>query len=586
MFNKYYQDELSFLREMGREFAKRDPEAAPFLAERGSDPDVERLLEGFAFLSGRIRQKLDDEIPEITHALMEMLWPHYLRPIPSMAILQFEQLPQALKEPHTVPRGTAVDSVPVDGTACRFRTVYDVNLHPLILEGVELSTRTPPSLRLRFHLPEGMQLAKVSIPSVRLYLQGDPNVTRSLYLCLRRFVEGIVVRPRGGEGGKEIRLAPDAVRPVGFGSNEALLPVPHTTFEGFRLIQEYFAFPAKFLFLELTQLDRLAELGTSGAFDVTFKLRRLPGDMPDLSAAAILLNCTPIVNLFENDADPVRVDRTRTEYRIRPAGGNPLHHEIHSVDRVVGLVTGRATPREYQPFFRFAHSLSSAGDDEAFYRTRLESSVTGAGTDMWITFVTREGEDLSGLPDVETVSLDLLCTNRNLPSKLRLGDVKASTPSSPVFARFRNVTTCTPSVPPPLGKSIHWRLLSHLAINYRSLATVEGLRAALELYHFGALVDRQAEQSLRQIRSGIRSVQTEPTTRILEGLPVRGVAVRIEMDEDDFAGEGDLYLLATLLDEFFALHVTLNSFSQLSVKGLKHGEEYSWPPRLGGKTIL
>ena len=164
MFNKYYQDELSFLREMGREFSRTYPEAAPLLAEAGSDPDVERLLEGFAFLAGRIREKIEDEFPEITQALMELLWPHYLRPVPSMAILQFEPLPQAAKEAHVVPRGTLVDSVPVDGTAVRFRTTQDVCMHPVVLDGVELRTEAPPHLRIRFRLPGTGEEVELTAP--------------------------------------------------------------------------------------------------------------------------------------------------------------------------------------------------------------------------------------------------------------------------------------------------------------------------------------------------------------------------------------------------------------------------------------
>ncbi|HVR72674.1 MAG TPA: type VI secretion system baseplate subunit TssF, partial [Planctomycetota bacterium] len=256
MFNKYYQDELSFLREMGAEFSKLHDKAAPFLGREGTDPDVERLLEGFAFLTGRIRQKLEDELPEVTHALMDLLWPHYLRPIPSMAILQFEALPQAAKEAHRVPRGPEVDSIPVDGTSCRFQTVYEVSMEPLFLERIEMKVSKPPLLRLNFRVPDGVSLQKVQIPSLRFHLQGEPAVTTALYLCLTRNVERVVLRAEGG-GDKSVTLGPEAVRPAGFHPQQALLPAPPISFEGFRLFQEYFAFVTKFLFVDLTGLERL-----------------------------------------------------------------------------------------------------------------------------------------------------------------------------------------------------------------------------------------------------------------------------------------------------------------------------------------
>jgi type VI secretion system protein ImpG len=186
---------------------------------------------------------------------------------------------------------------------------------------------------------------------------------------------------------------------------------------------------------------------------------------------------------------------------------------------------------------------------------------------------------------VEVVSIELLCTNRLLPSKLRVGDISVPTSSSPVFAKFRNITKPLPPVPPPLGSDIYWRLLSHLAMGYRSLGNTDTLRAALGLYGFRARVDRQAETALKQVLDGIKGVSTEPATRLFRGAPVRGVEVRIDMDEDSFSGEGDMFLLSTVLNELFALHVGMNAFTQLTVNGLKHGESYRWPPRMGERTI-
>ena len=586
MFNKYYQDELAFLRELGREFSQAHPEAAPFLSERGADPDVERMLEGFAFLTGRVRQKLDDEIPEFTHALMEMIWPHYLRPLPAMTIVQFEPLPQAAKESRVVARGVDLDSQPIDGTACRFRTAYDVAMHPVIQEGAELRLESPSHLRLKFRMQEGVQPKKAAIPSLRLYFHGEPTVTRALYLCLTHQLKRVLIKAtEGGPSGKVIALPADVVKPVGFSPEQALLPTPPTTFDGYRLLLEYFTFPSKFLFLDVTGLQKLAELGEARAFDITFELKRLPEQMPALGTAGVLLNCTPAVNLFKHDADPIRLDPARSEYRIRPSGASPEHYEIYAATKVTGLIKGTAKPREYRPFFGFSHSLSPTGDDVAFHRTRVDRSVATEGTETFISFVGRSGEPAAVL-DVETATFELLCTNRQLPTKLRMGDVNVQTSTSPVFARFKNITKVAPAVPPPLGGEIYWRLLSHLTLNYLSLARVESLRGVLSLYNFRAMVDRQAEQGHRLLLDGIKRVSATPTTRLVQGRPVRGVALELDLEEDNFAGEGDMYLFSTLLNEFFTLYVTLNSFSQLTVKGLKYGEVYAWPPRIGGRTTL
>jgi type VI secretion system protein ImpG len=584
VFNKYYQDELSFLREMGREFSQSHPDAAPYLAEAGADPDVERLLEGFAFLSGRIRQKLDDAFPEITHSLMQLLWPHYLRPIPAMTVVQFEALPQAAKEPHDIPRGAELESMPVDGTPCHFRTVYDVRLEPLVLDGVEFRSETPPQLKLKFRLSEGVLLKKTPISKLRLFLQGEPVVTRALYLCLQARLKKITLRAGDGpSAGKTIEIPSSALQPGGFKPEEGIFPMPLTSFEGYRLLLEYFAFPTKFLFLDLTGLEALAGLGEFRTFEAIFEMDRLPGSMPPLGAAGILLNCTPAVNLFKRDADPIRVENERTEYKLWPSGGGPAHFEVYTVDAVIGLVKGTAKRREYKPFLGFAHSLSKDADDTAYYQTRLESSVAEEGTETFISFAAGGIETLA---DIETLTIDLTCTNRQLPGKLKIGDIKVPTASSPSFARFKNITKIMPSVPPPLGTDAFWRLLSHLTVNYTSLARAESLRSVIGLYNFRAMVDRQAEQANRLLLEAIQRVEAKPTLHLFRGEPVRGMAVTVEVNEDGFSGEGDVYLFGSLLREFFSLYASLNSFTQLTVRGTKYGEVYTWRPKAGGRITL
>src|SRR6185436_8269068 len=481
VFNKYYQDELAYLRELGQEFAKANPEGAHFIAEAGGDPDVERLLEGFSFLTARIRQKLDDELPELTHSLIEMFWPHYLRAIPSMTIQQFEALPQAAKEVRSVPRGTEMQSVPVDGTPCRYRTAFDVTLLPMSIEAVALRTETPPSLRLKFKMAEGVQLSKLALPAIRLHLAGDAAASRSLYLCLRRYLKRITVQAAGG---KPVELSKATIRPVGFGPEELLLPFPGNSYTGFRLLQEYFAFPSKFMFVDVTGLDGLQSLGAASSFELIFELSRLPDEMPPVTAANVLLHCSPAVNLFAHEADPIRLDQTRTEYKIRPSGDNSQHYEIFTLDKVGGVVKGVGKSREYRPLFRFTRP---PGGDALFYRARLQPSVTDDGNDVFITPLPSDATGV--MPDIEVLSLELTCTNRGLPGKLKLGDVSVPTSQSPTFVRFKNVTRPTGAVPPPLGSDLHWRLLSHLALNSLSLIDLDTLRTLLGLYNFRARVD-------------------------------------------------------------------------------------------------
>jgi type VI secretion system protein ImpG len=575
VFSKYYQDELQFLRELGQEFAQAHPAAAHYLAGPSRDPDVERLLEGFAFLAARVREKLDDEFPELTHGLMTLLWPHYLRPVPSMAILEMAPVLQALRQSQVVPRGAEVHSVPVEGTPCRFRTCFEAVLNPLSLEQVSLESFAGPSrLKLGFKIWNQAKPDTLRLGRLRLYLHGDPAVSYALYLHLTHHVESARVSVGVAEGEP---WRPVVIEPAGFGDEEGLIPYPPASFPGYRHLQEYFALPQKFLFLDLIGVDAVAALNAVDRFQVEVRFdRQLPPTLRP-TREEFRLYCTPIVNVFPHDGDPIRIDRTQTEYRVRPSGRDPFHYEVYTVDRVVAYAAGTAEEREIPDFFSFSHGMSRR--DRHYYFARLRTSVVDERLDTYVSFVDPRGETVP--PDAETVSFQLTCTNRRLAEALRVGDVQVPTESSPSFVNFRNLTVPTPSVTPPLGGDLHWRLISHLSLNYLSLVDADALRGILELYNFQALRDPRAQRANQLRLEGIQEVRSHPAEALAHGCLVRGTAVTVDVLEDRFADEGDLFLFATILNEFLALNATLNSFIQLTVRGLQRGEVYTWPRRIG-----
>ena len=577
-FNKYYLEELAYLRETGAEFARAHPDAAHFLGEAGGDPDVERLLEGFAFLTGRLRQKLDDEFPELLHDLVEIFWPHYLRPLPSATILQFEALPQAARETRTVPRGSEVQSVPVDGTACRFRTTADTVLQPFSLESVQMQATAPARLRLRFKLAEGVSLRKTPPASIRLHLAGDPPVARALYLVLLRHVAR--VSAQAGDA-PPVVLGEASVRAGGFDPGEALLPYSAVSYPGYRLLHEYFAFPSKFMFVDVAGLRGLAALGDAGTFDLVLELARVPDDMPPVGPANLLLHCAPAVNLFAHDGEPIRLNHERVEYPVLPSGGRVQHYEVYSVDRVAGVLRASGRTQEYRPLHRFARP---GGEDALFYRRRMAKALMD---DRLEIFLQPLPPDVPGsMPEVEVISTELTCSNGPLAGRLKVGDVSQPASGSPAFARFRNLVKPTAPVAPPLGMPLYWKLLSHLSLNYMSLVDVEALRDVLSLYHFRARVDRQAENARRQMLEALVRVTAAPSTRLVGGAPVRGIAMELEIDEDRFGGEGETYLFGTIFNEFLSQYVTLNAFSRLTVRALKRGEIHEWPLHPGVRNTI
>lgn len=585
MYNTYYQEELGFLREMGREFAQAHPAVAHMLETAGADPDVERLLEGVAFLTGRVRQKLDDEIPELFQSLMSLLWPHYLRPIPSTSILQFQPMVEQLSGVINVEAGAEIESIPVEGTPCRFKTCYDVDLAPLKLADatLDLPMAKDPAIRLTLKAAGKMSIGQMDLKRLRFFLGDELVRAATLYLYLMRYGKHVVLRNPGAN--RQITIAADTIRPGGFSPKENILPYPDHSFVGYRLLQEYFTCPAKFYFVEFTGLERAALLECDDTLEISVPLSRRPEDEFRVTADSLRLFCTPIVNLFAHSADGIRVDHTKTQYRVRPStsGAPPEHYEIYQIDKVIGLVQGEATRRRYKPLHTFEH-IGQDAQDAIYYQLKLVDAVVGEGTDTYLSFVTADQRNV--VPPTETISVDVTCSNRNLASRLKVGDVSVATTSSPEFARFRNITPVTRSLRPPLGRGLHWRLISHLSLNYLSLNRVEALRGILELYNYQAMYDRQAARENILRLEGLVSLEAKTVERLIGGAPVRGSSIQLEMNEENFAGEGDMYVFATVLNEFFALYASLNAMTELHVRGSKYGEVYDWPARLGQQAII
>ncbi len=586
MFNKYYQDELTYLRQLGEEFARAYPRLAPMLAESGADPDVERLLEGFAFLAGRIRQKLDGDLPELVHNFVGLLWPHYLRPLPSATVLEFDPSGGALQETQIIPRGTTVESVPVDGTRCQFKTTSQLSVYPFVLKEIFLETPATgaPFLKLGFQVGK-TDLSKIKLKELSLFLAGEPQISYGLYLLLCNYLKRVTFRSIvGTKTGREASFGPEVLKPGGFGEDQSLIPYPSHSFDGYRLLQEYFTISEKFLFVELPDISPLGRLDIKDRFEIIFEFNRRPDDALRVKTGALRLYCSPAVNLFQHQATPIKVEGEKTEYRLRPEGANPEHFEIFSVDKVRGWTAGTVEENEYLPFFSYRHSLGLENRRTEYYQTTLRPAVVGGGTETYVSFVADDQSLL--VPSTRTVAVELTCSNRNLAEKLKPGDLNSPTAASPAYASFQNITRITSSVPPPLEGGMLWRLVSHLSLNYLSLLNIENLRAVLGLYNFAALFDRQAARANELRLGAIGSLRSGPQHLFSKGNVFRGTKIEMEMAESGFAAEGEMYLFASILNRFFGLYASLNSFSCLEVKGIERGEIYRWRPVSGSQILL
>lgn len=594
-FNHYYQSELTALRQLGKRFSERSPALAPFLGQAGRDPDVERLLEGFAFLTGRLRQKLDDELPELTHSLMHLLWPNYMRPLPAFSMLQFDPV----KRPGPalmVPRDTPVESKPIQGVTCRFRTAYATEVLPLALNALEYSVKGGGALlNLRLAMTADGHLGELNLKQLRLHLCGERYISQMLYLSLLRHLDDIQLVALDGEGKpftdaldvplSALRLDPAQLHPVGFAEDQALIPYPLNTFRGYRYLQEYFAFQEKFLFVDLLGLDALKRLPEdllkqARGFELRFDIRKAGVQRIRPSLDNVRLYCTPVANLFEHDAIPVRLDGKQDQYLLRPSELDSNQCGVFSVDRVTGWKPGGMGYEEYVPFESFEHDPSfDVPLARPHYSVRQQPSMLGDGLETYLSFGLRK------LDQHETLSIELTCTNQNLPRQLGLGDICLPSENTPEFLTFRNISAVTPSYAPPLHRDFLWKLISNMSLNYLSLANVEALKVILETYDLPRYYDQHAEKVSKRLLGGLKGIGHEHVDRLHRGLPVRGVRTELEMDPDGYLGEGDLFLFASVLNEFFALYASLNSYHELRVRSTQ-GEVYQWTPRMGQQPLL
>ena len=504
MFNRYFQDEIANLRELGAEFSKAHPAVAPMLSGRSADPDVERLLEGVAFLTALLREKLDDEFPELIHELVQLIWPHYLRPIPAASIVAFTPKP-TLQQTMTIPAGVQVASVPVEGTPCLFQTCYPVTIYPLeILEAAYIETAgQPPAISLTLEL-HNTSLKDWNPDSLRLYFSGETTPAPDLFMLLRQYLREIVIQPLDG-GGEAAMLTPDNLKSVGYSDDECLLPYPGNSFPGYRILQEYFILPEKYLFLDLKGWGRWQNRGEGNRFEISFVFDQLPFVPSNIRKGDFVLGAAPVINIFPYDADPIRLDHRQTEYRVRPSGANDDHFQVYSVEKVIGFAQGSARETVYAPFEIFTP------DPEAnpVFHTRVKTSPVRSGFDMFLSAVYPPGTNPTVLV---TLSIQLQCTNGYLPEGIRVGDICIPTGSTPEYVEFKNLRPPTSNILPPLGTNLLWRLLSHLSLNYTSLATAENLRAILDLYNFEANRDRPAFLANQKRINGIEKVISSPPT--------------------------------------------------------------------------
>jgi len=621
----YYERELTYIRQMGAEWARKYPKLAGRLLmepDRCEDPHVERLLEGFALLAARVHLKINDDFPEISSALLECLFPHYVRPVPSMTVVEFQLDPEQgkLSTGLRIPAGSSLQSGRFNGTACKFRTAYDSHIWPLQVKAAAFrsgegmfqpsSTATATTaLRVKLECLPDVVLRNLELESLRFYLSGESNVVGSLYELLFNNCIAITAQDTEKPATKPIVLFDSSLggasplRAVGFGEDEGVLPYSGRSFLGFRLLQEYFTFPEKFYFVDLHSLNLLRAHGFGSGCELTFLFSRF--ERPErhqmlelgVSQNTVKLGCTPAINLFSQTAEPIRANGSKFEYPVIADLRRQSTMEIYSIDDVTAQDARTRSLVQFWPFYALRHELAHTDATKFWHAVRRGSELhEDASTELFLSVV-----DLAGQPsplDATAITVKCTCTNGNLPSKLPIAAQNESQRerseggdfSLEGYSAVKNVFALrrpTPTYRPPLGKASLWQLISHLSLNYLSLVEngKDGLQEILRLYNFSdSLHLRNQINSITSIRS--RRHYALVTSNEGGASFARGTHVEMDFDEVQFAGEG-VFLFCSVLEHFLGHYVSVNSFSQLTASSKQRKEAIrEWRPRSGNQILM
>lgn len=578
--DSFFRNELHYLHEQSKDFVDEYPQVSYFLSERSTDPDVNRTLDAFAWLSSRLHAKAGSEYPQLTSGLMNMLWPNYLQPTPSITMIEFHN---DTHQQHCVVAGSEVlsrtsDYMPI---ACTFRIARNTWISPFTVSAIHQDKRpNTKSLLIDFSAAQAVNLQSAELNKLRLYCGDDPFASYSLYLWLANYFERAVLVIDG----EEYPLADNSLTPVGFKEQESILSYPGNTFSGYRLLQEYFCFPDGFLFFDINGFPQLIDGRSAQQFSLRLEFNRaLPVTMK-LHKNALKTNCSPAINLFYHDCEPVLLNGFKTQYPLVIDYKNPDSYELFAIDTVTSGYhdnknsgdESSASPRTYYLFDSFQHQF--AHDQQAttrYYHINRVQQKHSDAISYSMSFV--RGDEAQCCGKEEVISVRALCTNGDEAQNLTPGDICIPTSAIPAGIRLSNISHPSKAMRPILDGSQHWTTISTLSLNYLSLLNKDALAQILQNYNFTALYSRRAEQTLSKILNSIERFETRNARQQYRGHPIQGHESTIHMSPAAFNSHGELYLFGGVLAHFYSSYATVNSFHILNVVNLSTQEVYRWP---------
>ncbi len=618
---RYYNQELAHVREMGAEFAVQFPKIAARLGIDGievADPYVERLLEGFAFLAGRVQLKLDAEFPRFTQRMLEIIYPQYLAPTPSMLIAQFKPdlSDSNLVRGFTIPRGSSMRSLLGKGdlTACEFRTAHELRLFPLEVAAASYFSFAPDlplpqlpggnrikgGLRIRLRLGGDLGFSQIDLANLPVFLSGSDEIAYKLHELALGACVGMLVLPTQRPQPWYEFIDPRNVTSIGFDDEQALLPVALRGFQGYRLVHEYFAFPQRYLFLDLQGLAKGLRRCEGKEVEIVLLFSRGDASLQSVvDAGNVSLFCTPAINLFSKRVDRIHLTDSVYEYHVVPDRTRPMDFEVYDIESVSGFGTGVDAERRFLPFYADFHTEQA--EHNAYYTFQREPRLPSAkqkrtgyrssyiGSEVFVSLV--DPQEAPFAADLKQLSIIAMCTNRDLPLQMPIGagatDLTLDS-TAPVLS-IRAIKGPTKPYSSLREGNVAWQFINHLSLNYLSLldsSEAEGAAALREMLELYSLSD---DPALTKQIDGLRAVRIRPMVRRfpLPG-PVtfgRGLQIELEVDDLSFQGASE-FLFGAVMEQFLARYVSINSFTETVLRSNSRGELMRWKPRCGTRPIV
>jgi len=562
-----YQELLLRLREEGKVFSRQHPKLAPFLSDRSRDPDIERLLEGFAYLTAQLHQKIDDELPEITQEFFKTLAPGYLKPLPACTIVQFQPQAQFSDVHRLIARGSEFD-IKHQGHNYIFSTSQALNVLPLAIEAIQ-SKRRDDLLTVSFKVKAlgKLSLDQLASPKLQFYLAGDLSKAYARYWLLTKHCRSVQVEVAG----RQFDCPQARFVPEGFDNQQTLLPGSHGSYIGFEWLREFYRFPEKFLFVSLDDLGSWQRFGIHDEMIITVNLHVPVEEVIGFDHKSLVLNAVPMVNLFSSSAVPIQRQVGMLRYRVLPndhrASGNCA---VFGIDSVRGWAPVKKARFYYEPWWRFSQLEKL---DTPIYNEHIEASSVHAYHNLSLELAPNQNNDSID----ETLSIDVKLFQPEAHEHLGLGDVQATETDGLSSLHFENISHVSQPAYPVLYHEINWQLIANLSTAFRKINSIEHLKQCCQAIEGAFSQQHIAQEGTRKLLKSLLRFDTSPSDQFVSGQLIRGYHSVLSVKDAQFLQVGELLLFGNMISRILQHQSPVNSFHTLTIKGLDQGVVLEWP---------